>query len=276
MQITWVWYSFLYWINPTFSNHLKFRWYHYKFCKGRAEVFRVQLYLGEWKLEIERIIAKNPKAIIPSHGHFAILEMIKHQKMQKIITFLESDNIKESIAVFIDELNELRNTNLGYLEMLPLPNTNDSARLKINELNIPQSNEDIPAHQSENMSSKEKLEVEVADTSFTNSDQINVRTYVIATQIYYELFQSFEEIYELKKSTHEYVKTIKSLFSVHNLPDHNMSKLKNFDYMKALKEKSASRKGQLRRQLGQIANNPSIFGEDIAKYAEGLIKQYFY
>ena len=269
MQITWVWYSFLYWISPTFSNHLKFRWHHYKFCKGRAEVFRVQLYLGEWKLEIERIIAKNPRAIIPSHGHFAILEMIKHQKIEKIVTFLESNNIEESLEVFIGELNKLKNTNLDYLETLPLPNTNDFNRSKINESNTPQSNED------ENSSLKEKLESENDNVSL-NSDQINVRTYVIATQIYYEIFLNSEDLYEMKKYTNEYVKTIKRLFPVRDLPDHNMSRLKNFDYTRTLKGKTGSSKGQLRRQLEQIVNNPSMFGEEIAKYAEYLIKKYLH
>lgn len=170
----------------------------------------------------------------------------------------------------------MKHTNLNYLETLPLPNTKDFAELKINELNTPQLKKESPVHQSESMPLKKKLETEDTNTSFTNFDQINVRTYVIATHIYYELFRSPEDIYELKKSTHEYVKTMKSLFRVHNLSDHNISKLKRFDYMKALKEKTASRKGQLRRQLEQIVSNPSVFGEDIAKYAEGLIKQYFY
>lgn len=273
MQIAWVYYSFLYWINPSFSNHLKFRWYHYKFCKGRAEVFRIQLYLGEWKLEIEKIIAKNPKAVIPSHGHFAILEMIKHQKIQKIITFLESDNLEESLAVFIEELNQQNNANSGDLETLPLPNINGPRGLKINELNTQESKEKVTAPQPE----REKEDLKAEETNaFSSFDKINVRTFVIAIQIYYELFRSSEEIYELKKSTNEYVKAIKNLFRVDNLPDHNISRLKGFDYMEALKEKTASRKGQLRRQLEQIKNNPSIFGEDIAKHAEGLIKQYFY
>jgi hypothetical protein len=60
--------------------------------------------------------------------------------------------------------------------------------------------------------------------------------------------------YELKKSNLEYIKTIESLFSVHNLSDNNISKYKSFDYMKALKEKNASRKGQLRPQLEQITH----------------------
>lgn len=269
MQVTWVWYSFLYWINPTFSNHLKFRWHHYKFCKGRAEVFRLPLYLGEWKLEIERIIAKNPKAIIPSQGHFGVLKMIAEQKIQYLVAFLESDKLQEGMIIFIEELNKL-DANPNYLETLPLPNKNDSTGN-----NIPQNLQDEePFALSE--TSKEEEEKEDANISLTGSDQINVRTYVIATQIYYELFRSSEEIFELKKSTHEYVKTIKSLFHVHDLSKHNMSRLKKFDYMKALKEKSGSRKGQLRPQLEQIANNRTVFGEDLAKYAAELIKKYFH
>jgi hypothetical protein len=274
MQIAWVYYSFLYWISPSFTNHLKFRWYHYKFCKGRAEVFRTQLYLGEWKLEIEKTIAKNPKAVIPSHGHFAILKMIKDQKIQKLLAFLESNDLKEGMAVFIEELNNLKNLNPDYLETLPLSNTNDSGGLNINELPIPQSTVEIPDIQSESLISKQNLNEEDSNISLPNSE-INVRTYIIAIQIYYELYRSPEEIIQLKSYTNEYVKTIKKLFHVHNLPDHNISKLKRFDYMKALLEINASRKGQLRRQLEQIANNPSIFGADIAKHVEGLIKLHF-
>lgn len=71
--------------------------------------------------------------------------------------------------------------------------------------------------------------------------------------------RSPEENHELKKYTQQYVKTIKRLFHADNLLDNISSKAKNFDYEGVLKEKTASHKGQLRRQLEQIVNNLSIF-----------------
>jgi len=111
-------------------------------------------------------------------------------------------------------------------------------------------------------------------SSLPDPEKINARTYIIATQIYYELYRSKQEYLELKQSIAKYLEIIKQLFRVANLPD-NIHKHKNFDYKEVLKEITETRKGQLRRQFEQIVNNPSMFGEKIVQQVEDLLKKHF-
>jgi hypothetical protein len=274
MDIAWVWYGFRYWVNPSFFNHLRARWYHYKFCKGRAEVFRIQLYLGEWKQDIESILIKRPKAIIPSHGFFAILKMIEEKKVQKLVAFLDSENVKEGIAAFIEELKMLNSTiNEHYLETLPALNKNDSSKSNNNVIETSTPINNIPTTDEVTLNSKESPDDEHV-VSAISTLEINARTYIIATQIYYELYRSRQEYLELKQSMPQYLIVIKQLFNA-NLSN-NISKLKSFDYQKILNENKATQKGQLRRQLEQIKNNPRLFSERVAMYVDNLLKKHFH
>lgn len=262
MEVAWVWYGFLYWINPSFTNHLKARWFHYKFCKGRAKVFLLQLYLGEWKLYIEKILQKRPGEVIPSHGLYAILKMIEEEKIQKIIVFLESEDVKLGIAAFIQELNVFNIADPSSLETLNGQFDRSTIKKQV----------EVPLQSPDGLGQEDML----GENTFlyNNAEQINARTYVIATQIYYERYRSLQEYFELKQSLPKYIDVVKQLFNVDSIPD-NLSKYKNFDYRSVLKEKTEGRRGQLRRQLEQIIRNPHIFGEKVNINVEELLKAHF-
>ena len=105
-------------------------------------------------------------------------------------------------------------------------------------------------------------------------DQIYTRTYVIATNIHYELHRTPAEYAELKKYTKGFEKVVKRLFHVDNLGD-NIKKHKHFDYIDVLRKGKSPQKGQLRIQLDQIINNPVIFEKDIRDHVKGLIEIHF-
>lgn len=150
-NFAWVWYSFLYWINPSFTNHLKFRWYHYKFCQKRAEVFLFQTYLEQWRNYIDEMLTKHPGKIIPSHGLHAILEIMRENKLEKLFAFLESQDIEQGTAIFIKELNGINNSIPGNLNVSP------------------------PSKQDE-----------LSPAIISDAAEIHGRTWVIAMRIYYE------------------------------------------------------------------------------------------
>lgn len=192
-NFAWVWYSFLYYINPSFTNHLKFRWYHYKFCQRRGEVFLVQLYLGQWRAYIENMLVKHPENIIPSHGLQAILEMIKENKIEKLLSFLESQNMETGMATFLKDLNTLNN--IDPLTITILPQLNHGHNSDIND----------GTNKSREITRSEDNNTELA---------IHGRTWVIALHIHYQIFFSEEAYGELTYSRARYMEVIKALFRV--------------------------------------------------------------
>jgi hypothetical protein len=111
IKFAWVWFGMVYQWNSTFPNHLRYRWYHYKFCKGRAFVFSTWDYLDEWKNSIRERLQKYPGQIIPSHGLKAVLNRIETRQFHKVVAFLESEDADQGIDIFIQELTPSENDN---------------------------------------------------------------------------------------------------------------------------------------------------------------------
>lgn len=250
-NFAWVWYSFLYWIHPSFTNHLKFRWFHYKFCRRKGEVFLIQFYLSQWRAYIEDVLFKHPENIIPSHGLQAILIMIRENKSEKLIAFLESENIEPGMETFINELKILNNIDSELKSLPPL-----------NQAHTSNSFESV-------ISDLEDNNVE-ADPSF---EDIHGRTWVIGLHIHYQLFISLDEYKALTGNRAKYLLVIKAQFRV----DRIKTKYKDIDYnyLEILQKGTGSEKGQLRRQLKQILKYPSVFGERVVLYVKDLLKNHF-
>jgi len=177
IKFAWVWFSFVYDWNPTVPNHLRYRWYHYKFCKGRALVFSTRHYLEEWEKSIGERLRKYPGQIIPSHGLKAILNKMETSQFQEIIVFLESGDVDQGIDIFIQEL-------------------------KLSENDEPLNNE--------------RQEV-VPSSQSGNSYDIHTRAYVIALNIYYQIHKKEDDYYPLTHSPAEYEEMINFLFRAKNL-----------------------------------------------------------
>lgn len=177
IKFAWVWYSFVYDWFSTLPNHLRFHWYHYKFCKERgAPMFFPETYLQQWENIIRKRLQKYPNQIIPSHGLIAILGKMQIRQTQIIVAFLESENVDQGIDTLIQEL-------------------------KSQENNIPLNEEN---HNP-------------LSTRSSSSAKIHTRTYVIALNIYYQLRNKKDEYSALTYSPAKFEKELQFHFAVKDL-----------------------------------------------------------
>jgi hypothetical protein len=283
MNTVWVWYGMKYWLNPTFSNHLKARWHHYKFCNARAKVFNPQRYLDRWQKDLQETIIKRPGDQVHSHGFHALLEMMKDKsRLRKMIEFLESKDLTKSIDELIRELNIYQiEEGPDAEESMKTKEENDSVGplAEITEIPGQQSQEKIltepKSFSAEILPRVEPIQEETAQApSHAGSETIVTRAYVIAADIHHELYRTSKEYEELKSSRPKYVEFLRQQFRVEKLAG-RIYELRNFDFRPILKDKTETRRGQLKPQLEQIAKNPSIFGEKVSQYVEDLLKKYF-
>ena len=104
------------------------------------------------------------------------------------------------------------------------------------------------------------------------SSELPVRTYVIATHIYLELNHNELHYETLICDTTALKEFITAKFKAGKLSA-RIANMKNFSYKKILAGKNNDgAKGQLKPQLKQIINHPLIFGQDIAAFAEKILK----
>lgn len=222
--------------NSTFRNHLRFRWYHYKFCKGRALIFSTQDYLNEWESSILDRLIKYPGEIIPSFGLKVILNKMEKEKYEKIISFLESEDVNQGIDMFIQELNS--------------PEIFIPANQQIQKTET-LSNQSGPRH------------------------KIEARAFVIALNIYYQLHNRENEYKSLIHSKAQYEETLRFIFRVKKISTH-LSKVIKFNYKDELnKPKNNKGRSQLKKQLQQIINAPEIFSKEIIKRAKEIHDENF-
>lgn len=259
VKFAWVWYGMIYSWNSSFTNHLRYRWYHYAFCKGRAKVFQPLMYLDEWKSNIRKILDKHPGQIIPSHGLQALLTMIETQQLQKIMAFLENEDVDQAITTLIQELNDLTKANSENLQLLTVgeiipENKNISTR---------------PNDQEETTNINEDAGEE-NDLSIQNrTPAIHTRTCIIALDIYYELHGTREEYTLLKDTPSKFEGAIRHRFKIENLSS-SLYKHIRFDYREILKKNERKGMAQLKKQFEQIIKSPNIFGEDVVRRAKKI------
>lgn len=160
IKFAWVWYSMRYSWFSTFDNHLKFRWYHYKFCVGRAKVFSPELYIQKWGKDIQKTLDKYPEQVIPSHGLTALLKIIETQQLHKIKAFLENKDIEQATLTLVQELNAPHDT--------------------ISEI-------------GESFDSQNAVKGNTGVTSENVPNKIHARTFVIGLDIRYELYGTQKE-----------------------------------------------------------------------------------
>jgi hypothetical protein len=270
MNTVWVWREMIYWLNPTFSNYLKARWHHYRFCRGRAKVFILQRYIDKWEKDLQEIIAKRTGDQVHSYGYYALSKMMQEKSPpQKVIEFLECNDLSKGINSFIAKLN--------HLQTEETPDLEESIRT---EVPAQGSQEKTPISEPKSISAEivQRTEPNLEETTSSPvhaaPEVFPTRVYVIAADIHHELYRTPKEYEELKASRSKYVEFIRQQFRVETLAG-TIYELRNFDFRPILKDKTETRKGQLRPQLEQIAKTPSIFGEKVSQQVQNLLKKYF-
>jgi hypothetical protein len=145
----WVIQGFLYDISPSPHNYIKFKWYHFYFCKKDDPSITASLYLDnladELKHEIATQTSVNKKSLT-----LAVIKKILENKetKQELTVFFE----RKQAGIINEEIKQLLN------QVSFLLNSSPTIRKQITEIEEPPTITDFP-----------------------------VRTYAIATHIYLEI-----------------------------------------------------------------------------------------
>lgn len=103
---------------------------------------------------------------------------------------------------------------------------------------------------------------------------LQAKAYVIATQLDHELREKESDFEILSRDLPGFVKFVKQHFGVRKLPG-TFEKFKGYSYKLILNDRSAPKKGQLRKPFRQIRDHPEIFGEAVAARAAEILRRHF-
>ena len=113
------------------------------------------------------------------------------------------------------------------------------------------------------------------DAGENKAESFHTRTYIIATHLFFEINNEESQYYTLMQDTQAFKNFLEQSFQATNLSG-RLSKLKSFSYKHVLKGKNNDgEKGQLKPQFKQIISHPEIFGADVARRAEEILKSDF-
>jgi hypothetical protein len=229
----WVIQGILYDIKPSHFNYIRSRWYHFHFCKNEDPTITASLYLDNLAGEVNHEISKQTSVNKKS----LILSLIKK--------ILGNKNARQQLVeLFENKENSINERIKQYLD------------------GISALTQDSFEHDEIIKDNREHL----------GSSELPVRTYVIATHIYLELNHNELQYETLIRDATALKEFITAKFKAGKLSA-RIADMKNFSYKKILTGKhNDGAKGQLKPQLKQIINNPLIFGQDIAAFAEKILK----
>jgi hypothetical protein len=118
-------------------------------------------------------------------------------------------------------------------------------------------------------------EPSVPEHNGVSSAEFPAKTYVIATQLHFELAGKEEEYAALSVHLDQLESFIKEKFAVPQLPANFQKNLKGYSYKPILNGKNTNKKGQLKPFFRQIIGHPEVFGEAVAQYAKQVFERYF-
>lgn len=232
----WVIQGLRYDYNPTPYNYIKSRWSHFHFCKKEDPTITASLYVDNLSGEVNHEISKQTSVNKKSLTLSVVKKILENKKAkQALVALFEKKQIGPN-----EEIKEFLD------KIAPL------IQESFNKDELPSDNEEISL-----------------------AAELPVRTYVIATHIYLELNNNELHYETLIRDTTALKEFIMAKFKAGKLST-RIADMKSFSYKKILAGKNNDgARGQLKPQLKQIVNNPTIFGKSVAAFAENILKDYF-
>lgn len=231
----WAVIGLLYDFHPSLYNYIKFKYYHFLFCRKDDPAITASLYLDNLAGEIKNNIAKESSINKKSLTLSVIKKVLENNEAkQEFVTLLEKQPtaVNDDIKQFLSKVSYLIH-------------------------NLP--------GEKEQTSGKEEFEP-AAD--------IPVRIYVIATHMFLEINNNEIHYETLIRDTTALREFITAKFKANKIAG-RIADMKNFSYKKILYGKNTTgAKGQLMPQIEQIAGNPEIFGTDVSAFAENILKEH--
>jgi hypothetical protein len=233
----WVWYMYQFdKYHPTTAKFLQSRWHHFHFCKRNDINITASIYLDTTAEELRNDLLKHKSTDLRTLVYRSFLDALADPAIRKEIFFFfdAGDISKETIRELQTRINEIRN---------PPP--------RLNEFRKPP----VDAREEE------------------RSEVFYSKTYVVAAHLHFELAGKEPEYEALTRQIPQLEHFIRETFKTGKLPG-TLSKFRGYSYKKILQGKNTGEKGQLRPVFRQIIDNPQIFGEPVARYAESLLREH--
>lgn len=230
----WAIQGLLYDFHPSPYNYIKFKYYHFLFCRKDDLTITAALYLDNLAGEIKNNIAKESSVNKKSLTLAVIKKILENKEAkQEFVALLEKQPtaINDEIKQFLDKVSSLMH-------------------------NIPGEKEQITV--------KEEIQPVAV---------LPARAYVIATHMYLEINNNELHYEALIRDTAALKEFITARFKASKIAG-RIADMKNFSYKKILSGKNnTSAKGQLMPQIEQIAGNPEIFGAHVSAFAGNILEE---
>lgn len=264
---------------PDVVRYLKMIRYRYKFYKGpsHANPIDIRSFLNFLIVDIERhMFEADPFLGIArkrKHARSYFLKALRNPKAEReIIAYLESNaivstldtlDLYERIVTIMEEGKRGRDRKEPQAadEFLPVVTIEPVPVMECDPLTII-TNDPLPVA----VDAESRKEEPAGDNFYS-------RTYVIATQLYFERAGKAAEYETLVRQRAELEKFIIGHFKARQLPG-TLSKWRGHSYKKILEGHKSSRKGQLKPLFRQIIDHPEVFGADVSAYAQQVFHQY--
>jgi hypothetical protein len=266
---------------PTEKTLLQYAWYHHRHLLAVKAGSTTGSYLDD-KLTWHEHQLANPDL---SWEKRRIFQKFNHSVYdptlyEEIISFLNTPSFSKFICVGLAE--KLRSAVRPGLRVAQTPkdkittdfkNSPEAVDAGLNAQPVDQSPGAQPVDQSPGAEpADESLIAEpVEQTQFPT---LRARTYAIATQLWFECQGKESEYETLSRHLLNFEAFVKEKFGPPQLPG-TFAEQKGYSYKTTLKDKNASKKGQLKPCFREIIGNPHIFGEEISARAQIIMDENF-
>lgn len=258
----WAVLGLLYDFHPSPYNYIKFKYYHFYFCKKDDPTITASLYLDNLAGEIKNYIAKeasvNKKTLT-----IAVIKKIlenKEAKLQMILLFNKKQTAvnKEEIKQFLNQVNLLLN-----------PSTEPELIIQDPIDQSEQNTQPEPIAQSEQNTQPELIADKEEHIHFA---KLYARTYLIAAHIYLEINNNESHYEALIQDIPGLKKFISAKFKIPKIAG-TIDDMRGYSYKTTLSGRHNNiAKGQLKPLFNQIVQNPAIFGADVSAFAANVLK----
>lgn len=229
-------------LSPTEKNLLLSFWYDYVHFKVRKADATIDSFLDDRVVSIKRILEDPDNSRKTRQLFRDLLNALYNPRLRKIIIhFLESSPPEDHY--------------LPVVEAMKRAWRDDGEQVT------------VPAETQEAKEPKE-------DDPPGDTPGLHAKTYYIAAELYYDLAGRQDEFQALCRQMVELKAFVQRQFKVARLRG-TFDKLKGYTYKTVLTGRNVAKKGQLKPLFRQIADNPEVFGEAIARRAREILAEHF-
>jgi hypothetical protein len=243
-----------FYFSPTEKNLVVSFWYDYQHFRRVQPDKSSDEYLDSRVREIKRNMADLARSVKSRQLNGDLLQALENKRIRSMfVSYLDSPSPRE-------DYRRMAATIRGAWRAEGAHEVNGGADLGrdvVNERVVEAADEGGVDEVNEAVESKEP--------------SLHAKAYVIAAQLCFEAKGKGLEFDAFSQNIPELIKFVREQFGVEKLPG-TFEKFKGYSYKLILKERSGTKKGQLKMPFRQIRDHPEVFGEEVAARANEILK----